>query len=85
MVNAADTAMPIPEVEVSVITDQGAVRVIGATDRFGEVTIPKSELVRSSAVLFCHRLFFCGAIRPQESRLTDYREYLITIAPVTVR
>jgi hypothetical protein len=77
--------MPIPEVEVSVSTNRGDVRVLGETDRFGRIAIVKSELAGDSAVLFCHRIFFCGAIRPQESRLIEYDEYLITIAPVTVR
>lgn len=85
VVNAANTAMPIPEVEVSVITSNGAVRVIGETDEFGQIAIVKDEFAKASAVLFCHRLFFCGAIRPHQSRLVEYGEYLITIAPVTVR
>jgi hypothetical protein len=54
---------------------------------FGRVAIPKARLrdSRAGAVLFCHRVFFCGAIRPARDRLGEYDEYLIAITPVVVR
>jgi len=87
VVNAADTTMVLPGVAVSMITASGEVRPVGVTDQFGRVFISKAAMRESSAlvVLFCHEIFFCGAIRVAESNLHNYDEYLLAIAPVTVR
>jgi|SRR5947209_1360159 len=87
VVNASDTTMVLPGVDVSTITGSGKVRSLGVTDEFGRVSISKAEMRESSAlvILFCHDAFFCGALRVGESNLQGYDEYLFAIAPVTVR
>jgi len=87
VINAADGQTLLPGVEVSVVTRDGAVRILGKTDRFGVIVIEKRVLRENGAsvVLCCHEFFFCGALRVKEDQLLEYDEYLIAISPVIVR
>jgi hypothetical protein len=87
--NSADSSMLLPGVAVSVVTTAGDVIDIGRTDRFGQVTVPKSLLDPGKArlVMFCHKAFFCGAVLADEPQadLRRWDEYFVTLAPVVVR
>jgi hypothetical protein len=87
VVNGADTSMALPDVAVSVTTETGQLRSLGVTDQFGRISVRRSDIRGTSAelILFCHYGFFCGAIRTRESRLREFDEYLIALAPNTVR
>lgn len=87
VVNSQDTTMLLPGIELSYIAGDGSIHRLGETNQFGEISIPKGLLRSKSAtvVLFCHRLFFCGAVRVREQLLLEYDEYLIALSPVVVR
>jgi hypothetical protein len=87
VVNAADTSMALPGVDVSVFTACGQVRPLGMTDRFGRISVSTADIKGTSyeVILFCHYGFFCGAIKTRESRIPEFDEYLVALAPITVR
>src|SRR5207302_9151596 len=87
--NSADSSMMLPGVEVSVLMASGETVVVGNTDGFGEVRVPKKLLDPGQAkvVLFCEEHFFCGALQANDpSRvLRKWDEYFLELAPVAVR
>lgn len=83
--NAADSAMVLPSVTVSLITTDGTVEELGETDRFGMIELSKDQLDHAILITACARWFFCGAIFIEANNLTDFNEYFLTIAPVAVR
>src|SRR6202035_3739919 len=78
--SAQDTTILLPDVEAFAVED-GHLVLIGRTDQFGDIRISTNILPHSTALLFCHELFFCGAIRVKKSSLSEYREYFITLVP----
>ena len=85
-VHAADDR-PLPDVRVLLVTREASLRQIGVTDVEGRVSVERRTLIeeRATAVLFCHKLFFCGAARMQEDEVLRYSEFFIELAPEAFR
>lgn len=83
VVAATDFRTAVAGAEVSSVTDTGALVTIGETDTSGTITVPSEVVAHSRAVLICHPLFNCGALRFED--LSGFRERLLALAPVVVR
>jgi hypothetical protein len=82
VINAADNATRIPGVEIFTVGDGGALRRLGATDVNGEIRLERSALPKSTnavAIIACHPIFFCGALRADYVAPRD--EMTLAIAP----
>jgi hypothetical protein len=88
VVSSADTSlMMLPGIDVITVAGDGLLQHIGQTNVTREIRLSKMQLkVHSvSVVLFCHRLFFCGALMIKETRLLEFDEYLTGLSPITLR
>lgn len=76
---------PIVGAEISAITSDGIV-AIGSTSPEGRLTIDVEELRRLAphAVIVCHDLFFCGALRTDMPQFYNYREHNVSLAQFVI-
>lgn len=74
----------LPKVEISTMSREGLVN-IGTTNQFGEACVAKSVAFAPevTAVLFCRRNFYCGALLV-EPGLSDFRERTIVLSTMVV-
>jgi len=81
-VASAQDHQPLPEATVSVVSRDGALRIVGTTDDLGSVCFPKEELDHAILLLVCHPAHFCGALRVGDKHeLTlSYDEMYIELA-----
>jgi hypothetical protein len=66
VISAADNATRIPGAEVFSVGDRGALMKIGSTDAYGQIKVRHSAVTTSMnavAIVVCHPVFFCGALR----------------------
>ncbi|HJQ12880.1 MAG TPA: hypothetical protein VJ840_17750 [Gemmatimonadaceae bacterium] len=81
VITAADFRTPIPGAEVVVIDALGGTVLIGVTDRFGALNI---QVPRPwSAIVICHPLFSCSALRPRDVAGSEART--IAMGPLVLR
>jgi len=73
---------PISSADVYLVSQTGGQELLGTT-KDGILVVPKEELDRPDAivVLFCHREFFCGALRVNEEEVLRHDEFLFELAP----
>jgi hypothetical protein len=82
VISASDNATRIPAAEVFTVGDHGALVRVGVTDTYGEIKLDRAALPKSSnvvAILVCHPVFFCGALRADYVAARD--EMTLAIAP----
>ena len=82
VISAKDNATRIPGAEVFSVGDRGALVRIGVTGTYGEIRIDRSVLPKSGsviAIVVCHPVFFCGALRADYVAPRD--EVTLAIAP----
>ncbi|MGH9419283.1 MAG: hypothetical protein ACRD3J_04855 [Thermoanaerobaculia bacterium] len=68
VISAADNATRIPGAEVFSVGDRGALTKIGSTDTYGEIKVKRAAVTTSTnavAIVVCHPVFFCGALRSE--------------------
>lgn len=83
VINAADNATRIPGAEVFSVGDHGALTKIGSTDANGEIRIKRTAVTVSPnavAVVVCHPVFFCGALRGEYVAKRDEATLALAIA-----
>lgn len=81
VITAADNRTVIPGADVVVIEATGHARTIGKTDRFGAVEVALTTPWR--AILVCHPLFSCGALRPED--VEGFATRTIALPPIVLR
>jgi hypothetical protein len=87
VVSAGTTGHPMNGVAVTAIESDGKYVQLGKTDAVGHIHISKRKLRDAgvTALIFCHRTYFCGALIVADRQLLEYDEYLIALAPIAVR
>lgn len=86
VISAGSAGHPLGGVTVTGIRNDGKYVHVGETDIVGHIHVSKNQLSAGvTALIFCHRTYFCGAIIIADKQLLEYDEYLIALAPVAVR
>jgi hypothetical protein len=80
VISASDNRTRIPGAEI-VLLDLSGERHLGKTDEFGNIEIDLARPWR--AVLICHPLFSCAALRPAD--VDGFETRTIALAPVVLR
>jgi hypothetical protein len=83
VISAADNATRIPAAEVFAVGDRGALMRLGATDLNGEITVGRMVLTTEAnavAVVVCHPMFFCGALRAEYIAPRDEATLALAVA-----
>jgi hypothetical protein len=83
VISASDNATRIPGAEVFTVGNQGTLSRVGATDTFGEIRIDRSALStreNAIAIVVCHPVFFCGALRADYVAPRDEMTLALAIA-----
>lgn len=77
----------LPGVKVIVLLRDGAVREVGKTDEYGIFVLPRQFTKPSiaRAVLLCHPLFYCAALRVDTGTLEAYDEDFVSLAPLVLQ
>ena len=85
---SAESRLPIPGVSLKIV-DLGGTNIDGGlTDELGILCKAKKEVRSAEILLFCRSDFFCGALIVTEQigghPFIDFKEHLISLAPVVV-
>ena len=71
----------IPGVRVELISiRRGERRVLGRTDKFGGVCIPRGVLRNGDILLYCREGFFCGATDLSQYSVSEYDVFNVYLA-----
>ena len=86
VVASSATSRSIPDVVVSLVSDDGKEIQVGLTDQFGRVSVLKALIREKQAkyIIFTREHFFSGAIRADDD-LLGFDESNIELAPLAVR
>src|SRR5437879_778968 len=87
VISAGSAGHALNGVAVTAIQKDGKYIQLGKTDAVGHIRISKRQLGDAgvTALIFCHRTYFCGALIVADRQLLEYNEYLIALAPIAVR
>lgn len=87
VVSAGSTAHSLNGVTLVGIQSDGKYVQLGKTDAVGHIHVSKRQLRDAgvTALIFCHRTYFCGALIVADRELLEYDEYLMALAPIAVR